>query len=266
MDKILARALLVSIFLTGQAGARTVVIHVTYLGKKAAVNVKIIIRPLDNSTPIASGVTDANGDVTATIPEGMDQVKIRAIIERNVKVDGKLIPRIKYNVEESHKVRDTIPVELHKATVDDPVPNPQLPTPGPRKDLATLNGLWALTSAVRSGEKMSAEEVKGIHLVLANGRYVAAVGDQTDEGTYKIDESKTPNTLTFTGTKGPNKGKTMLAIYELEDQGTLKICYDLSGKAFPGKFESNPDSQSFLATYERQQKRRGGTAPKKPVR
>jgi uncharacterized protein (TIGR03067 family) len=132
----------------------------------------------------------------------------------------------------------------------------------PAKDSANFNGNWTLTSGVKSGEKMSAEELKSIHLVLANGKYMAKVGDQTDEGTYTIDESKTPNTLTLTGTKGPNKGKTMLAIYELEDKGTLKVCYDLSGKAFPTKFESKSDTPSFLATYERHQRRRGGTPRK----
>jgi uncharacterized protein (TIGR03067 family) len=121
-----------------------------------------------------------------------------------------------------------------------------------------LNGSWALTAGEQSGEKMSDETLKSIHLVLANGKYTAKVGDQTDQGTYTVDTSKTPHTLKLTGTSGPNKGKTMLAIYEVE-KGTLKVCYDLDGKAFPEKFESKAKTPSFLATYERQ--KRSGKRP-----
>jgi len=124
----------------------------------------------------------------------------------------------------------------------------------PEREAAALNGMWTLTSGVTSGEKMTDEVLKSIHLVLANGKYTAKVGDETDVGTYKIDQTKTPNTLTLTGTDGPNKGKTMLAIFELE-KGTLKVCYDMSGKAFPESFESKPKTPSFLATYERQKRK-----------
>ncbi len=124
----------------------------------------------------------------------------------------------------------------------------------PAKD-AAINGNWKLASGERSGEKMPDDVLKSIHLTLANGKYLAKVGDQTDQGTYTIDASKTPHTLTLTGTSGPNKGKTMLAIFEL-DKETLKVCYDLSGKAFPAKFESAPETSSFLATYERQKSRK----------
>ncbi len=75
----------------------------------------------------------------------------------------------------------------------------------------------------------------------------------------ETDETKTPHELTIVGTEGPNKGKTFLAIYELKG-GTLTVCYDMSGKAFPKKFESEPNTQSFLATYERLKSK------KRPVR
>ncbi len=114
----------------------------------------------------------------------------------------------------------------------------------------TLNGLWAVTSAVHAGEKLDADAAKGIHLNLVNGKYTVTVGDTKDIGTYKTDESKTPHELTITGTEGPNKGKTILAIYELKD-GALTVCYDMSGKAFPKKFESEANTPTFLATYER---------------
>lgn len=117
-------------------------------------------------------------------------------------------------------------------------------------DSKALNGAWVLTSGIRGGENLPDEIVKSIHLYVANGKYSVKAGDVLDRGTCKVDPTKTPKTLTLEGTEGPNKGKTMLGIYEL-DKDTLKVCYDLSGKAFPERFESKPKTPSFLATYER---------------
>jgi len=115
-------------------------------------------------------------------------------------------------------------------------------------DAATmaLNGKWLLASGEKSGEKLS--ENRRIYLVMIDGRYMVKIGGQGDQGTFKIDQTKTPNTLTFTSTNGSNAGKKMLAIYQL-NKDTLKVCYDLSGKAFPGKFESKAGTPSFFATY-----------------
>jgi uncharacterized protein (TIGR03067 family) len=125
--------------------------------------------------------------------------------------------------------------------------------PKPAKE--SLSGSWNLTSGVMAGEKMTDEVRKGVRLMLRNnGTYISKVGDDPDQGTYTVDKSKTPSTMTLVGTSGPNKGKTMLAIYEL-DKGTLKVCYDMTGKAFPSDFESKKDTQSFLATYERRRGR-----------
>ncbi|HET6324664.1 MAG TPA: TIGR03067 domain-containing protein [Planctomycetaceae bacterium] len=117
----------------------------------------------------------------------------------------------------------------------------------PKADKA-LNGRWTPESAVMAGKEVPRDTLKSMHLVLARGKYTLTNGDQVDEGTYKVDESEVPKTITFVGTKGPQEGKTMLGIYELED-GKLRICFDTTGKTHPVKFESKADSQVLLATY-----------------
>jgi uncharacterized protein (TIGR03067 family) len=129
-------------------------------------------------------------------------------------------------------------------------------SPAATGDMKALNGRWVPTSAVMAGKPYSDDACKAIHAVFNNGKYQVKVGDQTDKGTYTVDESKDPKTLTIVGTSGPNKDKTIPAIYEL-DKNTLKVCYDLSGKAAPTKFESAKDSQLFLVTYERQARKAG---------
>jgi uncharacterized protein (TIGR03067 family) len=121
----------------------------------------------------------------------------------------------------------------------------------PKESLARLNGRWTADSAVKAGEDVH----KSINMALRNGKYVAAFGGDVDEGTYKIDDSENPKTITFVVTKGPDKDKTIQGIYELE-KGSLRICCDLSGKTRPAKFESKSGTESFLASYKRARRNR----------
>ena len=57
-------------------------------------------------------------------------------------------------------------------------------------------------------------------------------------------------TMDIISTEGPNKGKTFLAIYEL-DGDTLKVCYDLTGKSRPTEFKTQKGVLHFLVTYQR---------------
>jgi uncharacterized protein (TIGR03067 family) len=123
--------------------------------------------------------------------------------------------------------------------------------PKPPKADTALNGWWRPHSAVMAGKELPREELNHRYLKLSNGQYMLNQGDQVDEGTYKIGESDNPKTITFVVTKGDNKGKTTLGIYELNER-SLRICLDAGGgKTRPTKFESKPDTQSFLASYHR---------------
>jgi uncharacterized protein (TIGR03067 family) len=80
-----------------------------------------------------------------------------------------------------------------------------------------------------------------------------AVSGTFEEGTFKLDPSTTPKSFDLTGTNGPNKGKQLLAIYEL-DGDNLKVCYDLTGKTRPKEFKTTEGSQLYLATFKREKK------------
>jgi uncharacterized protein (TIGR03067 family) len=119
------------------------------------------------------------------------------------------------------------------------------------KDGEALLGAWQATAAEVAGKPFGENVVKSISLVLEDGKYKVKVGPNPDEGTWKIDPSKKLKELDITGTMGPNKGKTFLCIYELNGD-TLKVCYDLSGKAHPNEFKTAAGTQLFLATYHRE--------------
>jgi len=120
-----------------------------------------------------------------------------------------------------------------------------------KDDDKKMQGTWKPVSAELGGKPFPDEVTKTIKLVLNDGKYTVTVGDQTDEGTYKLGPTKKPRELDIVGIKGPNQGKTILAIYDLTDS-TLRVCYDLSGKVRPKEFKSMADTPQFLVDYKRQ--------------
>jgi len=122
------------------------------------------------------------------------------------------------------------------------------PTRGddPKGDDKAAQGTWDLTEGEVAGKKLPPTTIT---LTIDKGTYTVKA-ESVDKGTYTLDETKKPKELDIKGTDGPNKGKTILAIYELTGD-TMKVCYDLSGKARPKEFKTAPGTQLFLATYMR---------------
>jgi uncharacterized protein (TIGR03067 family) len=121
------------------------------------------------------------------------------------------------------------------------------------KDEDAIQGTWLASTAEFGGQKFPDEVRKSIKLVIKDGKYTVTVGREPDKGTSKMDPSANPKAMDITGTEGPNKGKTMLAIYELKGD-TLRVCYDVSGKKRPTEFKTAADTQLFLVTYKREKR------------
>jgi uncharacterized protein (TIGR03067 family) len=123
-----------------------------------------------------------------------------------------------------------------------------------KDDGKSIDGTWVPSAAELGGEKFPDEVRKTIKLVIGDGQYTVMVGTNPDKGNIRLDPSKNPKAMNIIGTEGPNKGKTILAIYDKTDD-TLKICYDLSGRARPTEFKTTKGSQLFLVTYNRAKSR-----------
>jgi uncharacterized protein (TIGR03067 family) len=115
----------------------------------------------------------------------------------------------------------------------------------------TLEGTWLPSTAEFGGKPFPEEVRKSIRLEIKGDEYTVTIGAVSDRGTCKLDPSAKPRTLDITGTEGPNKGKTILAIYE-RDGDTLRVCYDLGGKNRPTEFKTTAGSRLFLVEYKRQ--------------
>ncbi|HQR31421.1 MAG TPA: TIGR03067 domain-containing protein [Blastocatellia bacterium] len=116
-------------------------------------------------------------------------------------------------------------------------------------DRKMIEAAWTAVSFELAGQKLPEAAFKDTKLVLADGRYTY----QNDNGIYKlvpVEDPKAPKAMDITGTDGPNKGKTFMAIYELTGD-SLRICYDLSGQTRPTEFATKAGTKQFLATYKR---------------
>ncbi len=120
-----------------------------------------------------------------------------------------------------------------------------------KSDTQALQGTWLPATAELGGNKFPDEILKMIKLVIKDDKYTVTVGTQPDQGTVKLEPSAKPKALTITGTEGPNKGKTIPAIYELNGD-TLRVCYNLGGAERPTAFETKAGTQQFLVTYKRE--------------
>ncbi len=121
---------------------------------------------------------------------------------------------------------------------------------GDAKDSDAIRGTWQPSTAELGGKMFPDEVRKTIKLVVKDDKYTVTVGKAVDQGTVKLNPAAKPKEMDITGTDGPNKGKTILAIYE-QDGDTLRVCYDLSGKSRPTEFKTKEGTQRFLVTYKR---------------
>ena len=123
---------------------------------------------------------------------------------------------------------------------------------GDAKDADNIDGTWLPSAAELGGQKYPDEVNKTIKLVINDGQYTVTVGEAPpDKGTVKLNPAASPCEMDIAGTQGPNKGRTILTIYQ-RNGDTLRICYDLSGKSRPTEFKTTEGTKLFLVTYERQ--------------
>jgi len=123
----------------------------------------------------------------------------------------------------------------------------------PKTVAGAQDGVWKPIAAVLGGVPLPEGAVKAITLKVTDGRYEVTIeGEGPDKGTCTLDTTTTPKRMTIIGTDGPNQGKTILAIYEMKDAVSMRVCYDLSGTEFPKEFKAPKGSQLYLVGYRRQ--------------
>lgn len=128
------------------------------------------------------------------------------------------------------------------------------PVASEKAGVTTHEGVWKPIAAVLGGARLPEPALKAITLTIKGDSYEVVVDGEKepDKGTCKLDTSTTPKRMTIVSTEGPNRGKTFLAIYEMKDAESMRVCYDLSGTDFPKGFNAPKGTQQYLVGYRRQ--------------
>jgi uncharacterized protein (TIGR03067 family) len=123
-----------------------------------------------------------------------------------------------------------------------------------RKDLEKFEGTWTLVSAERDGKKTPQEEAMKLKLSINGSNFTLRKDSEVvSEGSMRINPGKMPKQLDETITTGPNKGKTYLAIYEIDDEHH-KVCFAVAGKDRPTEFVATPGIGQLLQVWKRDKK------------
>jgi uncharacterized protein (TIGR03067 family) len=112
------------------------------------------------------------------------------------------------------------------------------------------NGTWVPVDGMSAGKKLPDNFLTSVKLLLRDGKYTTIVGEDKEEGTYKVDTSKSPHPIDIEASMGPNKGKKIPAIVEMKGD-TMRVCYNPEGTERPKDFVSTADNKFLLISYKR---------------
>src|SRR5437763_16931726 len=89
--------------------------------------------------------------------------------------------------------------------------------PDVAKELKKFQGTWTFESSESGGQKMPADQLKGLVLTFDGAKHTVKQGSEVVQvGTQTIDPSKSPKAIDVTLTDGPMTGSVLLGIYELD--------------------------------------------------
>ena len=122
-------------------------------------------------------------------------------------------------------------------------------------DYQRLSGTWILSSGIVDGQPVPEEIRKKTRLITTRDKFTLSTGAQTgtsEDGTFTIDPTKNPKTVDSVQGSGPDKGKTILGIYEIIDDNHKRACWAPAGKPRPTDFASPAGSGRILQVWERE--------------
>jgi uncharacterized protein (TIGR03067 family) len=112
---------------------------------------------------------------------------------------------------------------------------------------AAVAGTWTPLFTELAGKELKLGQ--DFSLIVAGDRY-EVTGAQRDKGRLVFYASN-PQAFDVLGEEGPTQGLAIPAIYRFLSDGTMEVCYDLSGTTRPTDFVTHPGTKLFRAIYKR---------------
>src|SRR5215207_2546579 len=121
----------------------------------------------------------------------------------------------------------------------------------PKDAVKAFEGAWKFVSWEQNANELPQEFLDAAKWTVKDGKYTFSAGEQTEEGTIKVDAEKKPATLDFEITAGMDKGKTQVGIYKIEKE-QITICLARPGeKDRPTEFSGAGDKGHILIVMKK---------------
>jgi uncharacterized protein (TIGR03067 family) len=126
--------------------------------------------------------------------------------------------------------------------------------PRAKRYMQRWQGNWKLSSKVVDGKPAPADETKNAQLVVKGEGYTFTNGDFVEHGTYKFhDVSKDPREVDIIVGDGKDKGKVYLAVFSMDKDTTLRLCFETANKKRPKHMIAAPGSGLTLEVWNKAQ-------------
>jgi uncharacterized protein (TIGR03067 family) len=120
------------------------------------------------------------------------------------------------------------------------------------QEFEKLEGRWVLTSAMNDGKSLPEKEIQSLKVTMRSNRFQLEQERRLiAEGTITVNAATKPMEMDLIHTSGRSKGKTYLAIYEI-DGDQQRLCFADTGKPRPTEFSSKPGSGHQLQIWKRE--------------
>jgi uncharacterized protein (TIGR03067 family) len=120
-----------------------------------------------------------------------------------------------------------------------------------KDDAEAIKGKWLAVSLKVGGVALPDEVVKSFRLSFDGKNYTNSAADQSEEGGYTLDSSKSPKTIDFDIKTGNDKGKKQLGIYKLDGDKLTIVASEAGSTERPKSFESEAGSADLVVVLER---------------
>ena len=121
------------------------------------------------------------------------------------------------------------------------------PTPAPAlsKEAAAIQGRWVVTL-------LNDQDPQGaLELQFEGNKYAVAGAGADENGTFKLDASKTPWTFDLTIVEGTDAGKVQLGILEMKGDAIHGLLAIAGGTTRPASFDSADGAIAFVAVKKK---------------
>lgn len=121
-----------------------------------------------------------------------------------------------------------------------------------KDELARIEGTWQLVYAETDGKTTPGAQIQAVRVVIKGNSHSVYFGEKlvVHDVSFNLDPSVTPRTTDDTINDGPDKGKQIHGIYELEGD-TLASCVAKIGQERPKKFSTTPGSGHTFRVFKR---------------